>query len=66
MARNAFSGILHQLGRSCSGFGHYFANVQSGNCHDCPDCRCEDGPSVEEARRDYREMLRFSKLPFIS
>jgi len=62
-AINVFSRMLHQLGRSGSGFGHYFVNVQSSNCHDCPDCRCEDGPSVEEARRDYRAMHR-SLLPY--
>ncbi len=58
MARNAFFRILHQAARSCSGFGLYFANVQSGNCRDCPDCRCEEGPSVEEARREYLAMQR--------
>ena len=63
MARNTFSRMLYQLGRSCSGFGHYFVNVQSGNCRDCPDCRCEDGPTVEEARRDYQTMHR-SQLPY--
>ncbi len=66
MARSTFSGILHQLGRSCSGFGHYFANVQSGNCHDCPDCRCEDGPTLEEARKHYREMFWSQKTTLIS
>jgi len=50
MAKNPFFGILHQLGRSCLGFGHYFANVQSGNCRCCPDCRGEEGSSVGEAR----------------
>ena len=63
MARNAFSRMLHQLGRSCSGFGHYFTNVRIGNCRDCPDCRCEDGPTVEEARMDYRAMHR-APLPY--
>jgi len=63
-ARNTISRILHRLGRSCSGFGNYFANIQSGNCHDCPDCRCEDGPSVEEARKDYRAMHQ-SPLPYV-
>ena len=57
-ARNAFFRMLHQLGLSGSGFGDYFANVQSSNCHDCPDCRCGIGPSVDEARRDYRAMHR--------
>ena len=64
MAENVFFGILHQVGRSCSGFGHYFANVQSSNCHDCPNCRCEDGPSMEEARRDYHAMHRLP-LPYL-
>jgi len=62
-ARNTFSRILHQLGRSCSGFGSYFASIQSNNCHDCPDCRCENGPSVEEARKDYLAMHH--SLPYM-
>ena len=55
--RNTFSRMLHQLGRG-TGFGDYFANVQGSNCHDCPDCRCQDGPSLEEAQRDFRAMLK--------
>ena len=58
MVRNAFSRILHQVAHSCSGFGLYFANVQSGNCRGCPDCRCGEGPSVEEARKEYLAMQR--------
>jgi hypothetical protein len=54
--RNTFSRIWHHLGNGGSGFGSYFASIQSHNCHDCPDCRCEDGPSVEEARKDYLAM----------
>ena len=63
-ARNTFSRILHQLGRSGSGFGSYFASIQSHNCQDCPDCRCENGPSVEEARKDYRVMHKL-QIPYI-
>ncbi len=61
--RNTFYGILHQLGRSGSGFVDYFVRIQSANCHDCPDCRCENGPSVEEARRDYLAMHQ-APLPY--
>ncbi len=64
-ARNTFSRILHQLGHSCSGFENYFAKVQSGNCHDCPDCRCEGGPSLEEAKRDFRAMHQSPPLLFV-
>ncbi len=61
-----FSNALGRIAHACSGFGRYFANVQSGNCHDCPDCRCEDGPTVGEARRDYLEMLRSQRSTIIS
>jgi len=63
-ARNSFSRMWHQLGRNGSGFGSYFASIQSHNCHDCPDCLCEDGPSVEEARKDYRAMNKV-QIPFL-
>ncbi len=61
-----FASALGRIAHACSDFGHYFANVQSGNCHDCPDCRCEDGPTLREAQKDYREMLHFQKSTFIS
>ena len=63
MARHAFSRIVGRITNSCSGFGHYFMNVQSGNCQGCPDCRCGEGPSVEEAQKDYRAMIRFRYVP---
>ncbi len=59
MARHAVSRIVRGIAHSCSEFGHYFMNVQINNCRGCPDCRCEEGPSVEEAQKDYRAMLRF-------
>ncbi len=65
MIRRIFS-TLGSLAHTCSGFARYFANVQSGYCHDCPDCRCEDGPTLEEARKHYREMLRSQKTTLIS
>ena len=58
MARHVVSRIVRGFTNSCSGFGHYFMNVQSSNCRGCPDCRCEDGPSIEDAKRHYRTMLR--------
>ncbi len=64
MINKFFSG-LGKIAHGCSGFGHYFAYVQSGNCHDCPDCRCEDGPTLREAQEDYREMLRFRNSHYI-
>ncbi len=50
--------FISRMAHSCSDFGHYFIGIQNANCADCPDCRCEDGPSLEEAQKDYREMLR--------
>lgn len=60
MARHAVSRIVRGIAHSCSGFGHYLMNVQSSNCRRCPDCQCEEGPSVEEAQTDYRAILRIS------
>ena len=60
MSRHAFSRIVGRIAHSCSGFGRYFINVQSSNCSGCPDCRCEEGPSLEEALKDYRQLLRIS------
>ena len=65
MTRHAVSSIVSRITHSCSGFGHYLMNVQSSNCSGCPDCRCGEGPSVEEAQKDYRGMLRFRYVPQI-
>ena len=50
--------LISRIAHSCSDFGRYFTGIQNANCGDCADCRCEEGPSVEEAQKDYREMLR--------
>ena len=62
MARYAVSGIVRSMTHSCSGFGHYFMReslslsaflcLKSTNCRGCPDCSCEEGPSVEEVPKD--------------
>ena len=56
MIKHAFNTVLHQLGHG-SGFGSYYGGVQRSNCTDCPDCRCGEGPSRSEARRDFRAMV---------
>ncbi len=60
-----FFSALGRIAHGSSGFGNYFAYVQSGNCHDCPDCRCEDGPTLREAQKDYRDMLHYQKSTLI-
>ena len=55
MIRTILSTKLHQLGHG-SGFGSYYSGAQRSNCTGCPDCRCKEGPSLEEARRDFRAM----------
>ena len=60
MAMHAVSRIVRRISHSCTGFGHYFMNVQRSNCRGCPDCHCEEGPSLEEAQKDYRASLRIS------
>ena len=60
MTRHAVSGILRSITHRCTGFGSYFIGVRSTNCGGCPNCRCVEGPSVEEAQKDYQAMLRAS------
>ncbi len=62
MIRHAFSSVLRYLRRGAE-FGSYFGGVQRGNCTGCPDCHCGEGPSRDEARRDFRAMLT-SKMGF--
>lgn len=62
MALTTISRMVRWIGHSCSEFGHYFSSIQSSNCKGCPDCPCEDGPSVEEARKDYLAMLRSKSI----
>ena len=63
--KNAVSRMGRALIDKCSGFPHYFSNVQSGNCDGCPDCHCVEGPSVAEARQDYRAMVRVRNSAFM-
>lgn len=57
MVNNAVSRIFRQVGHNCSDFGHYFMGIQRSNCTGCPDCQCEEGPSIEEAKNEYRRIL---------
>ncbi len=56
MIRRNFSTLLHWLGHG-SDFRNYYGGVHRSNCNGCPDCRCGEGPSHEEAQRDFRAML---------
>ncbi len=56
MIRHTIPNLLHRIGGG-SEFGSYYGGVQSSNCTGCPDCPCGEGPSLEEARRDFRAML---------
>ena len=62
---NTVSRIGRMLADKCSGFPQYFTNVQGSNCQGCPKCRCVEGPSAEEARKDYVAMLRAGNSAYI-
>ena len=54
-----FSTRLRSLGKACSDFGTYFTALnhkcfKSGRKEDC-----EGGPTFDEARKDYRDAVRF-------
>ena len=53
MFRHIFFTTVNWLG-SGSQFGSYYKGVQRENCGDGPNCGT--GPSVDEARRDFRAM----------
>jgi len=57
MIRRTFSTMFRWLGHG-SAFGNYYGGVHRNNCTGCPDCRCVEGPSHEEARRDFRAMVQ--------
>ncbi len=60
-----FLSTLGSLTHSCSEFGNYFMSFQRGCLNSCRSGDCEGNPSLEEAQRDYREMLRPWKTPFV-
>ncbi len=64
MIRRIFS-TLGSLAHACSEFGNYFMSFQSRCFKTGRSGDCEGNPTLEEARRDYREMLRTQKSPFM-
>ena len=60
-----FSGTLGRLAHTCSEFGDYFMSFQRRCSKSGRSGDCEGIPTLEEARRDYREMLRSQKSPFM-
>jgi len=61
-----FSSTLGKLAHSCSEFGDYFMSFQRRCSKSGRSGDCEGNPTLEDARRDYREMLRSRHFPYIS
>ena len=64
MIHNFFS-ALGRIGHTCSEFGNYFMSFQrrcfeSGRSNDC-----EGNPTLEDAQKDFREMMRPRHSTFI-
>ena len=53
--KKVLAAMLHWPGYG-SQFRSYYGGVQKSNCAGCPDCGCVEGPSHDEARRDFRAM----------
>ena len=53
MVRKVFDS-LSSIGHACSEFGNYFLSAQRG----CDECG--GNPTLEDAQKDYREMIRTS------
>ena len=60
-----FSSTLGRLAHSCSDFGNYFMSFQRRCINSGRSGDCEGIPSLEEAQRDYREMLHPKKIPLV-
>ncbi len=54
IARNMFGRLIH----TCTEFASYTMNLQRSRCKVDPDCR--GGPTVDDARRDYRASADFT------
>lgn len=51
------SGALRSLIHTCSAFGSYMVHLQSNCLKRKANGDCEGGPTVDEARRDYKRNL---------
>lgn len=56
--RHRFFGLLHRLGHTCTGFGHYLMDLQGGQTEQGRCVRCTGSPSHDEAKQDYAAMER--------
>ena len=53
-----FFSTLGRIGHACSEFGNYFMSPQR-NCFKFGGSNdCEGNPTLEDAQRDFREMIR--------
>ena len=60
-----FFSTLGWIGHACSEFGNYFMSFQrnclkAGRANDC-----EGIPTLEDARKDFREMMRPRSTPLL-
>lgn len=60
-----FLSTLGSLAHSCSEFGNYFMSFQRRCYKSGRSSDCEGVPTLDEARRDYRKMLRSKNLLFL-
>ena len=56
--KRRFSGPLHWLGHTCTGFGRYLMNLQSGQAERGYCVRCTGSPTHDEAQQDFAAMDR--------
>ena len=59
-----FTSPLPVLAHTCSDFGSYMMKLQSRSLKRDSNGDCEGGPTVDEARLDYRRMIDATKWPF--
>ena len=57
--------ILGRIGPTCSEFGNYFMSFQRRCFKSGRSSDCEGNPTPEDARRDFREMMRPRHSTFI-
>ncbi len=60
-----FFSTLGRLAHSCSEFGNYFMSFQRRCIKSGRSGDCEGNPTLREAQKDYREMLRSQKSPYL-
>ena len=59
---NRFYSALGSINQICSGFGHNFMSMQRRCVNPWRSDDCTGNPTPDEARRDFRQMMR-SKYP---